>query len=131
MNNNNTNSGNLLDIDFKDLALLLLKRFWLIAIAFALMFSYKWWLVEKKKVPIWTSQATMYVTNSNETKFIYSTSDTYNAQNLIKTCAEVIGTNLVRTQIADQLNSVEQAKVDAAASEGKTYTPYEYNSYNI
>ena len=129
--NNNNNSGSLLDIDFKDLALLILKKFWLIVIAFALMFSYKWFFVEQKRVPTWTSRATMYVTNSNETKYYYSTSDTYSSSNLIKTCAEVIGTNLVRTQIADQLNSVEQAKVDAAAAEGKTYTPYEYNAWNI
>ncbi len=131
---NNNNNGALLDIDFKDLALLLLKRFWLIVLAFALLFSYKWWFAkdaEQKKVPTWTSSATMYVTNSNETKFIYSTSDTYNAQNLIKTCAVVIGTNQVRSQIADQLNSMEQAKVDAAAAEGKTYEPYEYSAWNI
>ena len=131
MNNNTNNSGNLLDIDFKDLALLLLKKLWLIVIAFALLFSYKWWFVEQKRVPTWTSNATMFVTNSNQTKIQYSTSDTYSASRLINTCAEVIGTNLVRSQIADQLNSVEQAKVDAAAAEGKTYTPYEYNAWNI
>ncbi len=129
--NNNNNNGGLLDIDFKDLALLLLKKFWLIVIAFALFFSYKWWFVEQKKVPTWTSNATMFVTSSNQTKQQYSTSDTYNASRLINTCAEVIGTNLVRSQIAEQLNSVEQAKVDAAAAEGKTYTPYEYNTWNI
>ncbi len=130
-NNNNSNNGSLLDIDFKDLGLLLLKKLWLIVIAFALLFSYKWWFVEKKKMPTWTSNATMYVTNSNETKFYYNTSDTYSASKLINTCAQVINTNLVKSQIADQLNSMEQAKVDAAAEEGNTYTPYEYNAWNI
>ncbi len=128
---NNNNNGTLLDIDFKDLALLLLKRFWLIVICFALFFSFKWFVQEQKKKPTWTSTATMYVTNSNDTKYIYSTSDTYNATNLIKTCAVVIGTNQVRMQIVDQLNATEQSKADAAAEKGETYEPYLYNSLNI
>ncbi|MBR3639103.1 MAG: hypothetical protein IKN50_00695, partial [Clostridia bacterium] len=69
--NNTTNNSSLLDIDFKDLALLLLKRLWLIIICFALFFSYKWFFVEKKRVPTWTAYATMYVTNSNDIKYYY------------------------------------------------------------
>jgi len=129
--NNNSNNGGLLDIDFKDLGLLLLKRFWLIIIAFALFFSYKWWFVEQRKVPTYTASASMYVTNSNEMKYIYSSSDNYNAQSLIKTCGVVITTEGVRGQIADQLNSMEASKVDAAAEEGKTYEPIEYNAGNL
>lgn len=128
MNNNTTNNGGLLDIDFKDLALLLLKKLWLIIICFALFFSYKWWFVEQKKVPTYTASASMYVTSSNETRWIYSTSDTYNATNLIKTCGVVITTEEVRQQIAELLNSTEAAKVEAAAAEGKTYTPVEYTA---
>ncbi|MBR6917748.1 MAG: hypothetical protein IKN38_06145 [Clostridia bacterium] len=129
--NNNTNNAGLLDIDFKDLAMLLLKRLWVMIICFAILFSYKWFFVEQKKSPLWTSSATMYVTSSNQTKTIFSTSDTYNAQNLIKTCAVVIQTNQVRQQIADQLNSMEAAKAEAAAEEGQTYEPYVFNSGNI
>ncbi len=124
--NEKTNNQSMLDIDFKDLALLLLKRLWLIILCFALFFSYKWFMVEKKRVPTWTATATMYVTNSNDIKYYYSTSDTYNAQKLIQTCGVVIRSNQVRMQIADQLNKNEAAKKEAAAEAGQTYTPIVY-----
>ncbi len=136
MNNNNTNvstgsGGGLLDIDFKDLGLLLLKRLWLIIIAFAVMFSYKWFMVEQKKSPVYTSSATMFVTNSNETKYIYSPSDTYSAQSLIKTCGVVITTNQVKKMIAKELNSIEEEKAKEAEDRGETYEKTEYYYWNL
>ena len=121
----------ILDIDLKDIALLLLKRLWLIIIVFTLFFSYRWFFIEQKKTPTYTATASMYVTNSDAKKYSYNTSDTYNATNLIKTCGVAMNSNYARQLIADKLNQNEELLVEEYAEQGVTYTPEKYSITNI
>lgn len=102
---NNTNGQSVFDVDFRDVALLLLKRIWLIILAFVLCFGYTYYAKETTKVPLYTATAKMFVTNSNDTKYYYSSSDSYNALQLIETCSVVIKTNSVMEQIAQELDN--------------------------
>lgn len=122
MDNKNT-PGMFENIDYKDLAFMILRRLWIVILAFAIAFAYCYYTKELTRVPCYKTSATMYVTNSNDIKYYYSSSDTYNAQNLIKTCGVVINTAGVRQEIADELNS-----------QGKTYVdgnPYKADYINI
>lgn len=100
---NNQNDQSIFDVDFKDIAVLLLRRAWAIILAFVICFSYIYYTKEITKVPLYTASATMYVTNSNNTKYVYSSSDSYNASALIETCSVVIKTNTVMELVAEEL----------------------------
>lgn len=101
---NTQNSQSIFDIDFRDLGVLLLRRIWILVLCFALCFGYIYYTKETVKVPMYTASATMYVSNSNDVRYYYSTSDTYNAQKLIETCSVVIKTNRVIDKVVDQLD---------------------------
>ena len=117
---NDTKSQSIFDIDFKDLALLLLKRIWLLILAFAICFGFIYYTRELPKRPLYTAVATMYVSNSNETKYYYSTSDTYNSQNLIKVCSVVMRTDAVASLVRDELKEQDEkyANISLAAISG-------------
>ncbi len=106
---NTQNSQSVFDIDFRDLGLLLIRRFWILVLCFALCFGYIYYTKETVKVPLYTASATMYVSNSNDVRYYYSTSDTYNAQKLIETCSVVIKTNKVIDKVVDQLDGKYKA----------------------
>lgn len=101
---NNQSSQSIFDVDFKDIAILLLRRAWAIILAFAICFGYIYYTKEITKVPMYTASATMYVSNSNDTKYIYSSSDVYNASALIDTCSVVIKTNTVMELVVEELD---------------------------
>lgn len=106
---NTQNGQSIFDIDFRDLGGLLLRSCWILILCFALCFGYIYYTKETVKVPLYTAEATMYVSNSNDVKYIYSTSDTYNAQKLIETCSVVIKTNKVIDKVVDQLDGKYKA----------------------
>lgn len=101
---NNQNSQSVFDIDFRDLGGLLLRRIWILILCFALCFGYIYYTKETVKVPLYTASASMFVSNSNDVKYYYSTSDTFNAQKLIETCSVVIKTNKVIDQVVERLD---------------------------
>lgn len=103
-NHNNQNNQSIFDIDFRDVALLLLKRAWIIILVATCCFAYDWFFVEQERIPMYTAQAKMYVTNSNDVKYYYSTSDSFNSSKLIETCNEVIKTNSVMSMVSKELD---------------------------
>ncbi|MBE6562684.1 MAG: hypothetical protein E7660_03010 [Ruminococcaceae bacterium] len=106
---NTQNGQSIFDIDFRDLGGLLLRSLWILILCFSLCFGYIYYTKETVKVPLYTASATMYVSNSNDVKYIYSTSDTYNAQKLIETCSVVIKTNKVIDKVVEQLDGKYKA----------------------
>lgn len=104
MDNSQNNQNSIFDVDFKDIAVLLLTKIWTPILAFAICFGYVYYFKELTKVPLYTASATMYVTNSNNTKYVYSSSDSYNSTALIATCGVVIKTNTVMDLVSEELD---------------------------
>lgn len=104
MDNNQNSQNSIFDVDFKDIAVLLLTKIWAPILAFAICFGYVYYAKELTKVPMYTASATMYVTNSNNTKYVYSSSDSYNSLALIETCSVVIKTDTVMDLVAEKLD---------------------------
>ncbi len=117
MNNRNVRSGgkkpeetvsfqptaSVFDINFKELFFLLLRRLWAMILAFAIVFGGWYYFKEMPKRPYYTARATMFVSNSGDTKNYYSAGDTYNAQALIETCGVVIKTDRVVSEVSEVL----------------------------
>ncbi len=91
------------EIDLKEVALLLLKRIWILLLCFAVCFGALYYIVEIPKKPMYIATATMYVSSSNETISSYSTNESRNSQDLIKVCSVVIKQNVVTEPVIEEM----------------------------
>lgn len=82
---------------------LLLKRAWIMVLAFVLSVVTVYLLYEMPKQPIYTAQATMMVKSSDADQRYYTSAESYAAQALIKTCSVAIKSDTVASQIKEKL----------------------------
>ena len=52
-------------IDIKSIVLLLLRRIWILILAFLLCFIFTYCMFERPKVPVYSATAMMYVSNTS------------------------------------------------------------------
>lgn len=91
------------NINIKAYLHLLLKRSWIMLIAFVVSFVAVYLVNERPKVPVYTAEATMFVKSSDADQKYYSSAEAYAAQDLIRTCSVAIKSNTVASHIQEVL----------------------------
>lgn len=87
------------NINIKAYLQLLLRRAWMLILAFAIAFGLVYCLYEYPKQPVYTAEATMFVKSSDADQKYYTSTESYAAQALIKTCSVVIKSDTVAREI--------------------------------
>ena len=113
-------------IDIKSIVLLLLRRIWILILAFLLCFIFTYCMFERPKVPVYSATAMMYVSNTSRenSSSPFSSSNQANALALINTCSVIVKSNSAMAKIMDELDTIDGTAdgVYVSAASGTKYT---------